>query len=189
MGGSAIDLLRARYRAMLDSPDAAKRLLAGEQLARLADRPQRPDQADDPLPAGDLPEPEGAVDLARLVERVVGPLHERANGSFEGHCAWHGSTSGTCLAVFVGREGDWRWYCRSCKRSGGVVAWVALTQGIPFSVARQQLGLAPRPPGRCWGPRREPSRGVVVPADWRPTAVPLAADWQPGQPIRRGCRP
>jgi hypothetical protein len=178
------DRLRAQYAALLTSDDPAQRELAEVQLHRLEGRPYRHGAADPPHLVG------SAADLVALVEAVVGPLHERANGSYDGHCPWHGSRSGTCLAIFRGDEGEWRWYCRSCRRSGDAVHWLTLTAGITFGEARRRLGLPAR--ARTYRPpaRHSPPRiARTLSADWRPSAVTLPEHWHPGDPLPDRCRP
>ncbi len=78
--------------------------------------------------------------LIGMIESAVGALVERPNGALEGPCPWHDSGSGRCLVVF---DGGIRWWCRSCKRGGDRVAWLALSEGISFAQARGRLGLPP----------------------------------------------
>jgi hypothetical protein len=161
--------LIAHYTDMLASPEPARRQLAQEQLRRLAGAAHR---------QGDTTQPPTPDDrLLASISATVGPLAARQNGTHVGSCPWHSSRSGACLVVW---PAEGRWWCSSCKRSGDLVAWVALTEGIPFGAARRQLGI-PNPP-RQPKERRRPN-GRVLPTDWRPSGRRLRADWRPGLPL------
>ncbi len=140
--------LAARYERGLTAPDPMTRAVAARQLARWSRRSE---------PSGEprTREPEGR--LAALVETAVGPLHRQSGGDLEGPCPWHGSHSRRCLVVFAGGEA---WWCRSCRRGGDVVAWVAAFEGVPVAEARQRLGLPRRAPAQR--PRRRPTIAVTV---------------------------
>jgi hypothetical protein len=129
------DGLRAWYQQQLQSDDPLARRVAAAQLASL-ERVTNPRPVAEPVGHG--------AELVARIESVVGPLRERPNNVLNGPCAWHASKSGTCLVVWP-TEG--RWWCSSCRRSGDLVTWVVLTEGISFSEARKQLGF-PRPPRR-----------------------------------------
>jgi hypothetical protein len=130
-------LLAERYATLATSDSPQVRRLAGAQLEKLQ-------RAQAPVPRGSEPTPASGL-LVSLVERVVGPLQQRPSGEREGSCPWHGSRSGQCLVVFAdGRH----WWCRSCRRGGDVVAWLALVEGISVGEARRRLGLP--------APRRQP---------------------------------
>ena len=123
--------LLAEYRSMLASDDPLLRAVAARQIERLSRRGA--------AAVGDRNQTAAASGLfRRLVEGLVGPLHERGNGIYEGPCPWHGSRSGRCLVTLPDEA---RWWCRSCRRGGDVVAWVALTRGVSFAAARRRLGL------------------------------------------------
>ena len=137
---SSYEDLAAGYLAQLASEDPAARAVAQHQLARL--RRRRATAVQD----GATTTATTGV-LARLVEQAVGTLDKRSSGALEGACPWHSSRSGRCLVVLADGR---RWWCRSCRRGGDVVAWVALTRGVSFAEARRRLGLpvqvrAPRP--------------------------------------------
>ena len=137
-----------RYERHLTSPDPMARAVAARQLARWS---RRSEASDGPRAR----EPEGT--LAALVEAAVGPLYRQSSGDLEGPCPWHGSDSRRCLVVFA--DGN-SWWCRSCRRGGDVVAWVAAFEGVSFSEARRRLGL----PGRAAVPRsrRRPTIAVTI---------------------------
>ena len=121
------------YLALLRADDPVVRRVALRQLDRLHRR--RPASA--PIQGTSGPTATSGF-LARLVEQAVGTLDKRSSGALEGPCPWHGSRSGRCLVVLVDGQ---RWWCRSCRRGGDVVAWVALTRGVSFAEARRRLGL------------------------------------------------
>jgi hypothetical protein len=124
--------LAARYRSALGSRDPLERAIARHQLERL-DRATGEDRSDEREDSG-LPR---SV-LRDLVERTVGPLHERPNGDLQGPCPLHASSSGRCLVLFAGGN---RWWCRSCRRGGDAVSWLMLVDGITRAEARRRLGL------------------------------------------------
>ena len=132
------DTLRERYAALIDDPDPHLRALAAEQARRL-DLLQRRGRAEYSLP--EEPTAPAEVDLVALVERVVGPLQRRSDGTRVGPCAWHASRSGTCLVVW---PAEGRWWCRSCRRGGDAIGWVALVEGIDREAARRRLRLPRR---------------------------------------------
>jgi hypothetical protein len=174
--------LRAHYAALLTSADAAQRELAMVQLRRLN---RQRDQATR------LPEPAqrcmSSLDLAGLVESVVGPLRRRSNGTLCGPCAWHSSKSGTCLVIW---PSEGRWWCSSCRRSGDALAWLMLTSGLSYTEARKQLGLPAPRPCRCHAaPSSPPRHSVTLPDTWRPSAATLPEGWHPADPLPDGCRP
>jgi hypothetical protein len=124
------DSLADVYRSDLHSDDPVRRSVAERQLARLRSRVSstaRPSETG--VATGPLP---------RLVERVVGPLHEKSNGNYIGRCPWHSSRSGRCLVVFTEER---RWWCSSCRRGGDIVAWLSMTRGMGADAARRHLGL------------------------------------------------
>lgn len=143
---------RAAYARDFYDPDPRTRALVTAQLTLLRRATTAPPDASK-VPTS--PSPHGQ--LIALVEEAVGPLLEQSNGNREGPCPWHTSRSGTCLIVFA--DGD-RWWCRSCRRSGDAVAWLALTEGISFADARRRLGM----PSRRRGMRRRPTLSVEVPS-------------------------
>ena len=140
--------LAERYERALTSPDPTARAVAVRQLARLY---RSSEHHRTPAERGD------GGRLTVLVETAVGPLYRQSGGDLEGPCPWHGSQSGRCLVVFVGGEA---WWCRSCRRGGDVVAWVAAFDGVPVAEARRRLGLPSRAPAQR--PRRRPTLAVAV---------------------------
>ena len=121
------------YLAQLRADEPVVRRVALRQLDRLHRR--RPASA--PIQGTSGPTTTSGF-LAQLVERAVGSLDRRSSGALEGPCPWHASRSGRCLVVLADGR---RWWCRSCRRGGDVVAWVALTRGVSFAEARRRLGL------------------------------------------------
>ena len=139
-----------RYERHLTSPDPTARAVAARQLARLHRSAMQPDRSRvDPV----------SGKLVALVESAVGPLHRQSSGDLEGPCPWHGSQSGRCLVVFADGEA---WWCRSCRRGGDGVAWVAAFEGVPVAEARRRLGLPPAT--GVQRSRRRPTLAVTV--DW-----------------------
>jgi CHC2 zinc finger len=164
-----MESLTSRYTAMLASADAVRHRLAQEQLRRLASAAHTQG-----VPAHTIAPDDR---LLSAITATVGPLTARQNGAHIGPCPWHGSKSGSCLVVWPAENA---WWCSSCKRHGDLVAWVALTEGIPFYAARRKLGISepPRHPKE----RRRPN-GRMLPANWRPSGRRLRADWRPGMPL------
>jgi hypothetical protein len=137
-----------RYERHLTSPDPTARAVAARQLARRHRSAMPPDRS--------RVDPVGGK-LVVLVESAVGPLHHQSGGDLQGPCPWHGSQSGRCLVVFADGEA---WWCRSCRRGGDVVAWVAAFEGVPIAEARRRLGLPRRAPAQRR--RRRPTLAVTV---------------------------
>jgi hypothetical protein len=124
--------LIAGYERLLLDDDPRVRHVAAAQLEAL--RPRAPARPAREAPPG--------VSLLALVEQAVGPLRVRTNGNGEGACPFRCSSSRRCFVVFRDGRG---WFCNSCRRGGGAVAFVSMFEGITFAEARRRLGLAPAP--------------------------------------------
>ncbi len=75
--------------------------------------------------------------LLDLLQENGNVLHVRSNGLIDsGHQPFHDSKSNRCLMV---DPVTGRWYCRSCKRGGDVVAFYAALHGLSYSDAEKAL--------------------------------------------------
>ena len=144
----------ARYRAALDGADPVACEVAARQLARLrstSDRVATSTSASTPSPWAHVP-------LADLFAAQGNHVRRRADGLVEsGHEPIHGSRSGRCLLI---NSASGRWFCRSCRRSGDAVTYMAALRGGSHGDASAVLSARYGPPtARRRGRRRV--RGVV----------------------------
>ena len=132
------ELIR-HYQLLASSTDVGKRKMALAQLRRLMPNERSSTNRCQWL---NRPQDDSTEGLRRLVEAVVGRLHLRGNGDLDGPCPWHSSRSGRCLSIYAGGT---RWFCRSCRRGGDIVAWASLIDGVSRAEARRRLGMGPAP--------------------------------------------
>jgi hypothetical protein len=77
------------------------------------------------------------IPLTEIFQLAGNRLYPRSNGTVDcGHEPCHGSKSGRCVVI---DPGSGRWYCRSCRRGGGVIAAVQSLFGLNYQEAAQWL--------------------------------------------------
>jgi hypothetical protein len=138
---------RQHYQQQLSDPDRVRRAVAREQLNRLKlgsrQRSWDANRRNDPQPARVVLIRPYRAQLQALIEASGNtPMRWRGTEAFDtGHQPFHDSKSGSCLMVDL-RTGFW--WCRSCRKAGGSIEWLAAMRGVtPLRAAvllRQQFG-------------------------------------------------
>ena len=147
MGSAVIDAPN-RYAAALSSDDSLTRVVAARQFQRLHLSSTRTTNRRAVSAWVHVP-------LADLFAEQGNQVHRRADRSLEcGHEPLHGSNSGRCVLLDLGRG---RWWCRSCRQSGDAPIYVMAVRGCGHRAAAawlaERYGLPAGQPAR-----RQPRR-------------------------------
>lgn len=123
--------LIARYSAMQDDPDPLRAAVGRALLQRVQGSRPRTQHASEMPPSRFR-----FVPLADLFQKAGNPVTGHGRKLVCGHQPFHGSSSGTCVAI---TPETGRWYCFSCRQFGDAASLVMALRGWDYRTAARWL--------------------------------------------------